>query len=76
MNQRRVRVLPRSESRRGAYTAKPHLPGLGITDLNNQTSSNRTYWILDHSSEVKNADRIWASTPQNLASKRTYVSPD
>ena len=24
MNQRRVRVLPRSESRRGAYTAKLH----------------------------------------------------
>ena len=26
MNQRRVRVLPRSESRRGEYAAKPHLP--------------------------------------------------
>ena len=29
MNQRRVRVLPHSESRRGEYTAKPHLPALG-----------------------------------------------
>ena len=32
MNQRRVRVLPRSESRRGEYAAKPHLPGLGKTE--------------------------------------------
>ena len=31
MNQRRVRVLPRSESRRGEYAAKPHLPRLGKT---------------------------------------------
>ena len=29
MNQRRVRVLPRSESRRGEYAAKPLLSGLG-----------------------------------------------
>jgi hypothetical protein len=28
MNQRRVRVLPRSESRRGEYAAKPLLLGL------------------------------------------------
>ncbi len=26
--------------------------------------------------EVGNADRIWASTPQNLASKAVYVSPE
>ena len=29
MNQRRVRVLSCSGSRRGQYTARPHLPGLG-----------------------------------------------
>ena len=28
MNQRRVRVLPRSESRRGEYAAKPHQQGI------------------------------------------------
>ena len=42
MNQRRVRVLPRSESRRGEYTAKPRQrKTLGLARL--QTSSAKEY---------------------------------
>ena len=72
MNQRRVRMLPRSESRRGAYTAKPDLPGLGktrVTDLNTETSSNRAYRAWGVQNRAKNRklnDPAFSTEPFNF----------